>query len=109
MKRRVKAPDGREWVVQFVWWPRPGAFRATGDVGLTGGGVVLLLGMVVDAIHVLLWPLVFAFRVVFRRPWLIEAFRSDNHAQGAAWHVHSLNAGESAVEVNRNRNRSRKP
>jgi hypothetical protein len=61
MKRRVIAPDGRAWVVQLVWWPRPGVFAETGDAGLTGGGVVLLFGLLVDAIHIVLWPLVFAF------------------------------------------------
>jgi len=25
LKRRVTAPDGRTWVVQLVWWARPGA------------------------------------------------------------------------------------
>lgn len=77
MKRRARAPDGREWVVQLVWWPRPGALQATGDADFAGGGgLPQLFGLLVDAIHIVLWPLVFPFRVVFRRPWLIEAFQS---------------------------------
>jgi hypothetical protein len=100
MKRRVTAPDGRAWVVQLVWWPRPGALHGTGDVDpLTGEGLPQLFGLLIDAIHIVLWPLVFALRVVFRRPWLIEAFQSKNHAEGAAWRVHGLGAAESAVEA----------
>jgi hypothetical protein len=98
MKRRAIAPDGRSWVVQLVWWPRPGAFQATGDADIVGGwGVPQLLGLFVDAIHIVLWPLVFALRVVLRRTWLIEAFQSDNHAEGAAWCVRGLGASASAV------------
>lgn len=100
MKRRVIAPDGREWTVQLVWWPRPGALHATGDTDfLGGGGVPQLAGLLIDAIHIVLWPLVFALRVVFHRPWLVEAFQSKNHAEGAAWRVHGLRAAESAVET----------
>ena len=99
MKRQVMASDGRAWVGQLVWWPRPGGVQATAyEDPLGGWGVPQLLGLLVDAIHVVLWPLVFALRVVFRRPWLIEAFRIDNHAEGAAWRVHGLSASESAVE-----------
>jgi hypothetical protein len=89
MKRRVKAPDGHGWVVQLVWWPRPGAMQEARDVRLGGVAFPLLI----DAIHVFLWPLVLAFRVVLRRPWLVEAFRSDDDAEGAAWRVHGLAAG----------------
>lgn len=86
--------------MQLVWWPRPGALRATGGVDpLAGEGVPQLFGLFIDAIHIVLWPLVFVLRVVFRRPWLIEAFRSDNHAEGAAWRVPGLGAAESAVEA----------
>jgi hypothetical protein len=100
MKRRVMAPDGRAWVVQLVWWPRPGALHAWGDADALGGaGVPQLLALLVDAIRIVLWPLVFVLRVAFRGPWLIEAFRSDNHAEGAAWRVHGLGAAESAVEA----------
>jgi hypothetical protein len=95
MKRRVKAPDGHGWVVQLVWWPRPGAMQEARDVRLGGVAFPLLI----DAIHVFLWPLVLAFRVVLRRPWLVEAFRSDDDAEGAAWRVHGLAAGVSAVEA----------
>lgn len=95
-KRRVKAPDGRMWVVQLVWWPRPGASEEARDERSGGAGLV---GLLVDAVHVVLWPLVLAFRVVFRRQWLIEAFRSDDDAEGAAWRVHGLGAGVSAVEA----------
>lgn len=97
MKRRVLAPDGRAWVVQLVWWPRPGASAEARDAGLYGGAG--LFGSLIDAIHVVLWPLVLVYRLVFRRPWLIEAFRSDNDADGAAWRVHGLAAGVSAVEA----------
>jgi hypothetical protein len=100
MKRRVMAPDDRAWVVQLVWWPRPGTLHAWGDADALGGaGVPQLLALLVDAIHIVLWPLVFPLRVVFRRPWVIEAFQSNNHAEGAAWRVHGLGAGESAVEA----------
>lgn len=58
-----------------------------------------MFGLLIDAIHIVLWPLVFGLRVLFRGPWLVEAFRSDNHARGAAWHVRGLGAGESAVET----------
>jgi hypothetical protein len=97
MKRRVTAPDGRTWVVQLVWWPRPGASQEAADAQLYGGAG--LFGWRIDAIHVVLWPLVLAIRVAFRRPWLIEAFRSDDDAEGAAWHVRELTAGVSAVEA----------
>jgi hypothetical protein len=63
------------------------------------GGLPQLVGFLVDAIHIVLWPLMFVLRVIFRRPWLIEAFQSDNHAEGAAWRVHGLGAGEAAVET----------
>jgi hypothetical protein len=100
MKRHVTAPDGRAWDVQLVWWPRPGALQATGDADYAGGaGVPQLFGVLIDAIHIVLWPLVCGLRVVFRRPWLIEAFQSDNHAKGAAWRVHGLGVAESAVEA----------
>lgn len=100
MKRRVTAPDRRTWVVQLVWWPRPGAVRATGDVDIAAGlGIPQLFGLLIDAIHILLWPLVLALRVVFRRPWLIEAFQSENPAEGAAWRVHGLGHGVAAVET----------
>jgi hypothetical protein len=45
------------------------------------------------------WPLVFALRVVFRRPWLVEAFQSENPPEGAAWRVHGLGHGVAAVET----------
>ena len=100
MKRWVIAPDGRAWVVQLVWWPRPGALGATAGPDIAGGGgVPQLLGLLIDAVHIMLWPLVFALRIILRRPWLIEAFQADNHAQGAAWRVHGLGAAESAVEA----------
>lgn len=94
------APDGHAWVVQVVWWPRPEAFHGTGDVDpLTGAGVPQLFGLIIDAIHVVLWPIVLALRVLSRRPWLVEAFQADDHAKGAAWRVHGLGAAGSAVET----------
>lgn len=96
LTRRVTAPDGRTWVVQLVWWPRPEASQDVRDTrGYGGAGLVAWL---VDALHVLLWPIVLVFRIAFRRPWLIEAFRSDDDAEGAAWRVRGLRAGASAVE-----------
>jgi hypothetical protein len=97
MKRRVTAPDGRTWVVQLVWWPRPGASQEVRDTGGYGGAG--LFAWLIDALHILVWPLVLVFRLAFRRPWLIEAFRSDNDAEGGAWRVPGLTAGASAVEA----------
>src|SRR5215468_3174896 len=40
MKRRVVAPDGREWVVQLVWWPRLTAGSTLFDDATVGQGSV---------------------------------------------------------------------
>jgi hypothetical protein len=112
MKRRVSAPDGRDWVVQLVWWPRPSQaalnFNAAARRGaaspLRGGGGAFsgmgpLVGTLFDAIHVLIWPLVLAGRIIFHRPWLIEAFIAQDNFEGAAWKVRGLGASRTAVEA----------
>lgn len=88
-------PDGRPWIVQLVWWRRPRLFETASGAGTSSAGV----GLIVDAIHVVFWPLILAFRVLFHRRWLIEARQSDDYTEGAAWHVQGLGAGVSAVDA----------
>lgn len=74
--------------------------EAASDLDVAGRfGVPQLFGGLIDAAHILLWPLVLALRVVLRRPGLIEAFQAENHAEGAAWRVHGLGTGVAAVET----------
>jgi len=104
MKRKVVGPDGREWIVRLVWWPRPsegsrqserfrtGRSRSNRNAGPIGGALF-------DLVHVVVWPLIFLLKIVFRRPWLIEAFIPDGAAMdGMAWKVRGLRAGRAAVE-----------
>ena len=95
LRRRVSTPDGRAWVVQLVWWPRPGLYGTAAAVGTTSA----VVGLILDAIHVVFWPIVLAFRLVLHRRWLIEAFQSDDSTEGAAWQVHGLAASVSAVDA----------
>jgi hypothetical protein len=114
MKRRVTAPDGREWVVQLVWWPRSSqgsvnfdAATAGRDAELTGreisygagafSGLGPVIGLLVDAIVIIVWPFVLALRVLFRRRWLIEAYSVEDNFEGAAWKVRGLRASRAAV------------
>ena len=103
MKRRATAPDGRPWTVQLVWWPRPTQTSITTDAALDGvsweAGSGPFFGLIFDAVALLLYPVVFVARVVFRRPWLIEAFREDQRAEGGAWRVSGWDAARSAVET----------
>jgi hypothetical protein len=103
LKPRVTTPDGRARIVQLVWWPRPGLFETASAVGTT----TALVGLILDAIRVVAWPLILAFRVVFHRRWLIEAFQADDYTEGAAWHVHGLAASMSAADAIANRHRNR--
>jgi hypothetical protein len=111
VKRHVTAPDGREWVVQLVWWPRPTLASTTFDDVTVGQGSGLggrgpgafsgfgpVLGLLLDAIAVVLWPFVLALRLLFRYRWLIEAFPVDDNFEGAAWKVRGLRASRVAVE-----------
>jgi hypothetical protein len=102
MKRQAEAPDGRAWTVQLVWWPRPAQAATTSDAlagGRGRGGAGPLLGLLFDAIAVVVWPLVLGMRVLFRRPWLVEAFVSDFQAEGAAWRVRGLGAAREAADA----------
>jgi hypothetical protein len=102
--RKIVAPDRREWVVQLVWWPRPtegsrqserflsGRTRSNRNAGPIGG-------ILFDAVHILVWPLIFLLKIAFRRPWLIEAFIPNGPAMdGMAWKVRGLRAGRAVVD-----------
>jgi hypothetical protein len=100
VKRRVTAPDRRVWTVQLVWWPRPKAAGQAYDsvsAGRARRNDGQLFGLVFDLFHVVLWPVVLALRVAFRRPWLVEAF-VDPASDGLAWKVRRLGAARAAVE-----------
>jgi len=115
MKRRITAPDGHEWVVQLVWWPRvsQGSLNFEAAAGresqLTGreisygagwgSGLGPVLGLLADAITLVLWPFVLALRVLLRRRWLIEAFPVADNFDGAAWKVRGLRASRAAVDA----------
>ena len=118
-------PDGARWTVKRLWWPRRRARRDSGwddvlgffpDVGpvddFAAGLVVLALVAAIAVLVVfflpeillllelLVLPLVFAYKVVFRRPWVVEA-KSDGAAR-ARWRVPGWRrSGEFAADVAR--------
>jgi hypothetical protein len=89
----VTAPDGRRWTVRRLWLPRPrGRTSADGadafsyadgalfDAGLAGLAIVVVtvlvlvfLPYVFFVFELLVLPLVFAYRVLLRKPWTVEA------------------------------------
>jgi hypothetical protein len=113
VRKHVRAPDGHAWTVQLVWWPRPGQFGIATDVSTAGrgertmpyasgpyGGYGGLFGLLFDAVHLLLWPLVLVLRAVRALPWLVEAFRDDAlGSEGFAWHVRGLDGARSVVDA----------
>jgi hypothetical protein len=94
----VTAPDGRRWKVRRLVLPRlrgrpsgegldvAAADAAILDAGLAGVAVLVLgilvlvfLPFVFFALELLLLPLYFAYRVVLKKPWIVEA-RSGSEA-----------------------------
>ncbi len=103
MRRKVASPDGREWVVQLVWWPRPSEGSRQSERFLAGRtrssrSAAPVGGAIFDALHVLVWPVIFLLKVVFRRPWLIEAFVPGGAAMdGMAWRVRGFGPARNAL------------
>jgi hypothetical protein len=93
----VRSPDGREWKVRRLWLPRlrrrpqlglgqaDGAYLgSSGDdllgvvLGAVAVVVILILGVlflpyVVLVLELVVLPLVILFRIVFKRPFTVEA------------------------------------
>jgi hypothetical protein len=116
----VTAPDGRRWTVRRLWLPRmrrrrsdggdPGPWGFDGPVGDIGDVSAAALAVVVLAILVLVFlpyvffllelvvlPLVFAYRILLRKPWTVEA-RGDGERN--RWRVVGWRrAGEVVDEI----------
>ena len=109
MRVKVVAPDGRDWTVRRLWFPRlrrrgdsrgdgaldgfwAGGYAddlATALVGVVAGlaiavAVVFLLPYVFLVLELLVLPAVVLYRILFRKPWTIEA-RSDGERR--TWKV----------------------
>jgi len=104
VKARVQEPSGRWWTVQRVWWPRPQQTSVSSEAAEGGsgrfGGAGGLIGVVLDAVTILVWPLRLLVRVLVRGRWLIEAFPDENlGVEGAAWTVRGLADSRDAVQA----------
>ena len=123
---RVNGPDGREWAVCRRWVPHrwdpklPGRpafshhpFTATTWevlfliplVGIVAAAIFLgfaALFAIQFAILLTLIPITLIARVVFRRPWVVQASTDQSPAEARYWHVVGWNrSGEVIAEVSR--------
>jgi hypothetical protein len=104
----VKDPDGRRWQVRRVLMSRRKVEDPLGDlpfdpirVGVTGmaAGLTAILELV-------FLPFVVTFKVVFRRPFKVEAMPLDSPQDAQSWQVGGLRASGRAAKGLRSRIRS---
>jgi hypothetical protein len=124
--KKVKTADGRHWTVRRKWAPHrwdpripggPAFSRSPSDpaaleilfyipvVGLILAAIFfffLFLFAVQFAILLMLIPITLVARVIFRRPWVVQAWTDEHPPEVRYWHVIGWNrSGEVVREVAR--------
>jgi hypothetical protein len=104
----VKAPDGTRWRVRRILMSRRKVEDPLGDLPFDPirSGVTGMAAGLTAMIETVGLPFVVAWKVVFRRPFRVEAVPLERPKEAQSWHVVGLRESRRAARGVRDRIRS---